>query len=149
MTPEQVARFWAKVDKSGECWLWTASCTPLGYGRCYTPGAGGYAHRASYLIHYGAIPAGLEVMHECDTPNCVRPDHLKVGTHQDNMDDKVRKGRQQRGERCSKAKLTTSQAQEIKQRLAKGERGSQLAREYNVTKQTICGIRHNRSWAYL
>jgi hypothetical protein len=89
-------RFWAKVQKSAGCWTWTANHLPKGYGVIGVGAADQglkLAHRVSWEIHFGPIPAGLFVCHRCDNPPCVRPDHLFLGTVQDNVDDMVAKGR--------------------------------------------------------
>jgi hypothetical protein len=83
------ARFWPKVRKDRGCWVWTGATTTTGYGRL----SGQPAHRLSWEIHHGPIPAGLFVCHRCDNPGCVRPDHLFLGTHEANMADMVAKGR--------------------------------------------------------
>lgn len=90
-------RFWAKVRKSKGCWEWTGAKQHNGYGFIHT---GGHvirrplrAHRASWELHYGPIPAGLWVLHRCDNPSCVRPDHLFLGSRSDNMKDCAAKGR--------------------------------------------------------
>jgi len=91
---DPVERFWAKVSKTGSCWLWTASVSPDGYGR-FNPAHSRtlYAHRYSWELHYGPIPRGLRVLHGCDTPPCVRPDHLHLGTDADNTREKMERGR--------------------------------------------------------
>jgi hypothetical protein len=89
-------RFWSKVDRSGECWMWVASLASTGYGQFYdkprrrTPIG---AHRVAWELANGPIPAGLQVLHRCDNPPCVRPDHLFIGTVSDNMRDMYAKGR--------------------------------------------------------
>ena len=93
-------RFWRKVDKAGpdDCWLWNA-CTNGKYGLIRSPKKPFpylLAHRVSYELNVGEIPDGLHVMHSCDTPLCVNPKHLSVGTRQDNVDDMVSKNRQKR-----------------------------------------------------
>lgn len=87
-------KFWRGVQKSDGCWEWTRYRLPNGYGRASAEGGGmDYAHRVSWRLHFGEIPSGLYVCHRCDNRSCVRPDHLFLGTHQDNMDDMKAKGR--------------------------------------------------------
>ena len=96
---DQECRFWAKVAKTEDgCWNWIASKRHKGYGAfCYHREDGtlvqGRAHRYSWEIHNGDIPDGMFVLHSCDNPACVNPDHLFLGTNQDNVDDMMRKGR--------------------------------------------------------
>jgi len=102
MNQDTIKRFWAKVEKTDNCWLWTGSKRNKGYGAfVYADKNGkvvqGRAHRFSYEIHVGEIPEGLFVLHKCDNPGCVNPDHLFVGTNQDNVTDMVSKGRHVRG----------------------------------------------------
>lgn len=101
----ELKRFWKKVDKSGDCWLWTAYKKKGGYGTFNVEGTMITAHRFSWQIHFGGIPEGMNVLHKCDTPACIRPEHLFLGTQQDNIDDMVEKGRQQKGEKHGNAKL--------------------------------------------
>lgn len=86
-------RFWRKVDKSGECWTWTGSRNHKGYGRLSTPDGVRLTHALSWELHFGAIPAGKWVLHRCDNPPCVNPDHLWVGTAKENTADMIAKGR--------------------------------------------------------
>jgi len=86
-------RFWAKVNKTDTCWLWTAHCNADGYGEFSINGARILAHRASYLLEHGILPEGLQVLHSCDKPPCVRPTHLFLGTQQDNINDMIVKER--------------------------------------------------------
>jgi hypothetical protein len=95
--PPLAERFWAHVKKTDVCWVWTASRQRFGYGqisarrngkrRCYA------AHIISYELHYGKVPEGMFVLHVCDNPPCVRPEHLFLGTKKDNAVDMVQKGR--------------------------------------------------------
>lgn len=86
-------RFWEKVDKTGECWPWTACIERNGYGSFHVGGRRKWAHRVSYELNVGPIPSGEYVLHSCDNRRCVNPAHLRVGTHADNMRDMVDRGR--------------------------------------------------------
>lgn len=80
------------TDKTS-CWLWTGYISNNGYGQSHFNGKFSSAHRTSWMIYNGKIPKGLQVNHKCDVRNCVRPDHLFLGTQKDNMQDASRKGR--------------------------------------------------------
>jgi len=89
-------RFWRHVRMSDDCWMWTAQVDTDGYGRLWVskyPPRIALAHRFSYQMAYGPIPDDLVVMHGCDNPPCVRPDHLSLGTPWDNVHDAIQKGR--------------------------------------------------------
>ena len=89
-------RFWTKVEKRGpdDCWLWTGGGYGEGYGGIMIVGLGCIgAHRVAYALHHGTTPDGVFVCHRCDNKRCCNPGHLFLGTHQDNMDDMVFKGR--------------------------------------------------------
>lgn len=143
--------FWPKVQRGQGCWEWQAALRSTGYGEVYWPGHGRKkiaAHRASWLIHYGDIPDGLWVLHKCDNKLCVRPDHLFLGTHRDNVDDAVRKGiikaTRARGERSGNARLTDAQVTEIRERhrvihpaRKTGCSSTELAREFGITRQYV------------
>lgn len=141
-TPEQ--RFWAKVDKSSECWVWTAGRQHFGHGKFRPNGSAPHvlAHRFSYELAYGPIPDGLFVLHKCDNPPCVRPDHLFLGTQDDNMKDKVRKGRQAKGPENGRSKLTWEQAAEIRRRFPFRKKGEIVAwsREFGVNEKSVLQI---------
>ena len=77
-------RFWSKVDKSGECWVWVASCYPAGYGKFWDGEKLVLAHRLSYEWANGDIPEAMQADHRCHTRNCVRPDHLRLVTNAQN-----------------------------------------------------------------
>src|SRR5690348_11464451 len=93
--PRDVAeRFWEKVTRGDGCWLWTASQMGAGYGKFYYERRWTGAHRVAWILTNGAVPPGRVVMHVCDNPLCVRPDHLTLGTQNDNVQDMCEKGRQ-------------------------------------------------------
>lgn len=148
-----IDRFWAKVQKTDSCWLWTAAKNPKGYGVfCVDKKTNDneQAHRVSYRLHYGEIPDNLRVLHHCDNPTCVRPDHLFLGTDGDNMRDKVAKDRQHKGEQTPNSKLTNAQVIEIRQRYATGNISqAQLAREYGITSSTMGSLINGETWRHL
>ena len=86
-------RFWDCVHKTEGCWTWRRSRSVQGYGAFFMHGRYWVASRASWVISYGPIPNGLWVLHKCDNPSCVRPDHLFLGNQFDNMRDCAAKGR--------------------------------------------------------
>jgi hypothetical protein len=143
-------RFWQRVNKTEGCWLWTGSLNPHGYGQL-SQGIKGrrplITSRVSWEIHNGPIPDGLHVLHHCDVPACVRPDHLFLGRPRDNALDKVAKGRARggslKGEKHPHAKLTEEQVRAIR---ADPRGSTTVSRAYGVTKSTIQNIRNGRSW---
>lgn len=155
-------RFWEKVDKNGpihqyrpelgRCWLWTHCHDEAGYGRIQEAGKGSKLLRsncASYELHNGPIPAGLQILHNCDNPPCVNPAHLFLGTHQDNMDDKRKRGRQAKGEKNGWAKLTEEQVTEIRCTYVKGSQTHgtpALGRKYRVHHSTIWRVIREIYW---
>ncbi len=139
-------RFWSKVNKhnGSGCWLWTAS-TVKGYGQIASVVNGKrrpvYAHRVSWEMAYGPITDGLSVLHKCDVPLCVNPDHLFLGTQPDNLADARSKGRLVDG--LSARKLSDAAYADILSRTGYGS-GIALARQYGVSKITISRIRNGR-----
>ncbi len=110
-------RFDAKYIAVGSdgCWPWTSSVNCNGYGKIsVSRSTWTLAHRVSWELHHGAIPDGMFVCHHCDNPLCVNPDHLFLGSHEDNMRDMVEKGRSLSGERHNMAKLTNEQVTDIR-----------------------------------
>jgi len=145
-------RFWQKVEKTDGCWNWTSAKHPKGYGLFSIKNRNQRAHRVSYELCKGPIPEGMQVLHECDNPSCVKPEHLFLGTNADNMADKVAKGRQAhfcpgRGEDSPTAKLTTKQVLAIRE--AVGVPHKVLAADYGVSRRQIEDIRARRAWKHL
>jgi hypothetical protein len=135
-------------NRGDGCWVWLGWIQHGGgYGYWRTNRKVVYAHRWSYEHHNGPIPAGYLIRHTCDNPPCVNPAHLLIGTDADNRRDCTERGRDARGERSPRAILTDAQCAEIRQRRARGERGVDLAREFNVNQSTISGIWRGRSRA--
>lgn len=144
------ARFWAKVKKSDGCWEWTAMKRG-GYGRITRDGKSNgmlTAHRLSWELAHGAIPVGLFVLHKCDNPPCVRPDHLFLGTQYDNVQDRVAKGREgdRSGEKNGRAKLSHGQVAQIRQLHTEGKSYRELALVYGVHYGHIGQIVHGKCW---
>lgn len=134
-------RLWARVDRTDSgCWLWTGGRSTarngFQYGVMKVGGKPVRAHRVAWEVANGPIPAGAFVCHHCDTPLCVNPAHLFLGTHDDNMEDMARKGRGRSamGMRHWKAKLTDDDVAEIRRRFT-GRRGeqTQLAHAFGIS----------------
>jgi hypothetical protein len=142
-------RYWEKVDKTGDCWLWTGG-TSSGYG---TLGAAPdrYAHRLGYMLGNGGapIPAGMCVCHHCDTPRCVNPAHLFLGDKPANQRDMSAKGRSTWGARSALAKLAEDDVHEIRRLLATGLPQSEIARRFAVTQATVSNIHLGKTWRNL
>ena len=133
------------VAESG-CMEWTACRIKDGYGMMRVGPKMKLAHRVSYELSIAAIPDGLLVLHRCDNPPCINPDHLFIGTDQDNSNDKLNKGRSNFGQKNGRNKLSPEQVLKIR----KDTRiGSVLAIEYGVRERTIWAIRHRLIWKHL
>lgn len=147
-------RFWANVDKTPTCWLWTGPKTTAGYGEFMVrPREWVYAHRYSSELTEGPIPKGVFVLHHCDVTLCVRPDHLFRGTHQDNMNDMWAKGRGRPGrlpgELHPAARLTELAVHEIRARKLAGETSKAVARDFGITAGHVNDIYSRKSWRHV
>lgn len=149
-------RFWKYVEpgEDGECWEWRGTRQAFGYGTLYRKekGKSNRACRTAYELFKGPIPDGLVVMHMCDNPPCVNPQHLTVGTRSDNTQDAIKKGRLwfHRGENIPKAKLTREQVIEIRRQYANGDVSyAKLARCYGVGESAIKSVLTGRTWGWL
>jgi len=169
--------FWSKVQKAdGDgCWLWTGRpmTNKFGYGRAQmAPRVTVLAHRLSWIINVGPLADNECVLHHCDNPPCVRPDHLFKGDRGDNIRDMCAKGRQffqqhpervrrgadhwtrhlperiSRGEAHYKAKLTAVQVREIRERRARGERRVDLERAFGISSGCLDTLLVGRSWKH-
>jgi hypothetical protein len=154
---DTVARFWSKVDKSGECWLWTG-CTggTSPYGVFRWDGKQTCAHRIAFILSGGSFNNGPLVLHTCDNPLCCRPDHLFAGTQKINIQDCCSKGRiakgaklnhpPQDGENNHNAKTTPEVVQAVRSMLASGSRQADVAKATGLTRANVWAIAHGKSW---
>jgi hypothetical protein len=145
--------FWALVDKNGpahpvlgtRCWIWTGARDSHNYGRVYIKNRPKVATHVSWFLETGEWPVDL-LCHKCDNQPCIRFDHLFEGSHQDNKDDALRKGRAAVGHSISQSRLTEDQVQEVLKRSA-GTR--KLARKFGVNRSSIQNILRGRTWKHL
>ena len=144
-------RFWLKVAirNNNECWNWKASIKPNGYGQFRLKEKIKYAHRTAWELTNGKIPDDICILHYCDNPKCCNPNHLFLGTHQDNIADRVAKGRTARGSKHYKAKLTEDNVKDIKKLLSNGILQKRIAKIYSVTSSIICDINRGKSWTHI
>lgn len=166
-------RFWSKVDKSpgqgpnGDCWLWKGGNRGSRVSSLSNTFYGGFrnnegkivlAHRVSYALAHGAIPAAVSILHTCDTPACVRVEHLFEGNQLQNMRDCWKKGRgyiprtnhqRVRGEASGKSKLTAEAVVEIRSLYEQDMSKVEIARKFGVTSQNIVLIVSRRTWNHV
>lgn len=126
------------------CWLWFGAAYHNGYGGINVGGRRELAHRTSWLMHCGPIPEGMYVCHRCDTPACVNPAHLFLGTPTDNVQDMHAKGRWNR-----LSKVTPQQVKEIRRRRAAGETLQSLADAFGISDGNVSAICLGKSWKRL
>ncbi|KKM83085.1 hypothetical protein LCGC14_1313020, partial [marine sediment metagenome] len=140
LSRKDVERFWASVDRSGgddSCWEWQRGKTSAGYGEFGANRTTLYTHRVAFELSTGA-PAPHYVCHTCDNPPCCNPAHLFAGTCQDYVNDKVRKGRQLRGEQAVSAVLTELDVLAMRVDYVTNRTSySVLAERFGVDKETI------------
>ena len=158
--PRPVAeRFWEKVQKTDECWWWTGTKNNMGYGSFMRESPKKeLAHRVSWFLAYGELPpAQARVLHTCDQPACVRPDHLYLGTMKDNTRDMMQRRRNRyvahHGEENGFSKLNEERVKEIRKRWEDGPKGEalqmQLATEFGVCFSNINHIVSHRTWKHV
>lgn len=133
------AKYYTKGSPE-ECWIWTGCKNQHGYGQIRVESKGIKAHRFALEIYLGRpITEGMCVLHSCDNPSCVNPNHLREGTQQDNMDDKMLRGRHD-----GYKKLTVEQVADIRSRV--GQTQTSLAKEFGVTQANISDILNGKIW---
>jgi len=143
-------RFEAKFVKglNSDCWLWEGGTSGKGYGQVWNEQKQEKAHRAAWKLYRGEIPKGLCVCHSCDTPLCVNPNHLWLGSQAENIRDMHAKGRgkQQNGEAHHNAKLTEEDVRAIRASLQSSRK---LALIFNISSSQVSRIKHREHWKYL
>lgn len=140
--------FWNRVNKTDSCWLWTGSKTRQGYGMILRNGRINKCHRFSWELSNGAIPQGLCLLHRCDTPACVNPDHLFLGTNLDNVTDMILKGRARhaRGDTHGRSKLREDYIPAIRCMAHEGWPQKSIARQFGVSVHTLKDLLHGKTW---
>lgn len=167
-----LGRFWSRVRMGDGCWEWQGSRTQFGYGKIKVQGVERTTHRFSWELANGPIPPGAYILHRCDNPPCVRPDHLFLGTQADNihdMDDKDRRNapsehlgargeahwtRQKpeaaaRGERVGGSKLTADDVREIRRLRTEGLTLKVIAARFGVTFTNVDMIVNHQTWKHV
>lgn len=132
-----------RPNEPDACWLWTAAISDTGYGSFRLANSTQNAHRLAYSITHGAPGSRECVLHRCDVRSCVRPSHLFLGTHQDNMRDCAEKLRFRNG------KLTPGKALEVLAMIRGGARNRDVAREFGLDESFVSRIRSGQRWAHL
>lgn len=141
--------FWSHVEKTDSCWLWTRHTSHrFGYGFFCYQGVSQNAHRVSWQLKHGDIPKGMCVLHRCDVPSCVNPDHLFLGTRGDNNSDRLLKGRNsnRKGAANPACKLRPKDIRAI--RVAHGS-NREVASQFDISHSTVSQIRHGKLWGWL
>ena len=156
-TIDPVASFWSQVpgtQSPDHCWEWSGSRTLGGYGTLSFRRRRVYAHRLSVTLAGIDVPEGMVVMHSCDNPPCVNPAHLRVGTQEDNVRDKVEKGRHYAGVRPMgsehhAAKLAEEDVREMRRNHRPGDSRRALAAKYGVSSSAIDAVLDGRKWRHV
>lgn len=156
LTEKDIERFWSHVDEKDkdDCWEWQAYKSKKGYGSFGVKRNILLAHRISWIIANGQIPKGKIIMHKCDNPPCVNPEHLFCGTPMDNMMDKMRKGRYKkgkivRGESHPISKLKKEDIPKIRNLYDQGISTHKIGKRFGVNSKTIWFIGKRIAWSHI
>lgn len=148
---ERLKKYYEKyVIKQDGCWDWKGITEHTGYAKLgIRPPI--KAHRASWIIHKGEIPKGLVVCHSCDNRKCTNPNHLWIGTHKENIQDRIKKGRcnTPKGTQLKVSKINEIEAKEIKILLKKGLTCAEISRQYEVNGKLISRIKNGETWKHV
>jgi len=145
------ARFWDKVEVRGEneCWEWKKGKDKDGYGQVTLRKKPYRSHRLAWILTNGQIPDGKLVLHACDNPPCENPKHLFLGTHKENVEDRVEKIRSATGEKNAGCKLTKLKVLCIRKRYSEGETQVSIAECFGVSFQQVSRIVNREKWAHI
>lgn len=150
MQPDFFERHAKKIDRTGECWFWTAYHDKDGYGLVTIAKGSHRTHRVSWQVANGqSIPPGMCVCHRCDNRACINPAHLFLGTQAENVADRHRKGRTAIGTKAGLGRLTAAQVLEIRARRAAGLTLERIGREFGIAACTVSAIYHRRLWRHI
>ena len=144
-------RFWTKVEKTPTCWLWQGAKDSRGYGSFYFNGSVKSTHRLVYETLVDSISIGLYVLHICDNPACVNPDHLFLGTQKDNVQDCLSKGRRsiQKGENNNFSILNEELVRTIRRLRNNKLTLAEIANTLNINLNTIRNVVYGKTWAHI
>lgn len=148
-------RFWQYVNlgNPSDCWEWQGCISTTGYGKFRLNGRHMLAHRVSWELHNGPIPAGMHICHSCDNPACVNPHHLWLGTPADNMHDRDEKGRHiaphTRGEAHGRAKITEAQVMMMRKLWKQGVSQSEIGRRFGISSHQAHMIVRHKHWRHV
>lgn len=140
------------INETTECWEWQKHKNNHGYGKLTVSGRGAYAHRLAYKLWVQPIPEGMNVLHTCDNPSCINPNHLSVGTQSDNMKDCYQKGRAKitpqsfKGTENPAAILNDAQVLSIKRLLSKGWTQKEIALRHGISQAQVSNIKRGLQW---
>lgn len=143
MTLAQKLDFYSMPEPNSGCALWLGSHNEKGYGQLWWDNKNHKAHRLSWRARNGAVPSGMSVLHRCDNPACINPDHLFIGSQKDNLADMARKGRH------GLARLVREDIPVIRRLVAEGRTLVEVAKRYNVTPETIGYIKNHKIWLHV
>jgi len=153
----KASEFWARVRQGSEadCWPWQAGFDADGYGSFQFRDLSGKkairrAHRVAFMLHHNReLSDDVVLRHSCDSRACCNPRHTLEGSHNDNVQDRVTKGRSAIGTQNGRAELTEMEVTVIRNRLASGESMSSIAKAFHVDRKTVPAIRDRRTWKHL
>lgn len=149
-------KFWSRIEREGDCWLWTGPTVNTGYGTVSRYRRHILAHRFAYELTHGPIPEGMKVCHTCDHIRCINPAHLFTGTQKDNVDDMIAKGRaagwakdHPRGSAHGRAKINEDQVREIRVQRARGIPRATVAATFGISMVSVDKIVYHETWQHV